>query len=376
MGTSLESHVANHYPEEHGGRLAYRPHLHKEPLTDFSTNTTPLGTPHIVLEAIKKSAAGIISEYPEPVSRQLTEGLAKYVGGLSRRNIVAGNGATEIIYNAALAFANTGYIMMQAPTFLEYESASMLYNGKRRIVNFESMNLADDLDAFVKNITDYDTAMTFVCNPNNPTGKLLSQKQVLKIIDAAAAVHGTRRKCHIMVDECFIEMSSDPQASVISHVNKYENLIVLRSMTKSFGLAGMRLGYAAASEDIADLLYRIKVPWSVNGMAQAAGIAALSEAEQILAKTRQVIRAETAYMQKRLSEIDGVYAYDTDANFILLKTDVFAETLQEILANTYKILIRDCSVFKGMPDLNHSRIAIKNHKENAALMRALQDVMG
>ena len=115
----------------------------------------------------------------------------------------------------------------------------------------------------------------FVCNPNNPTGTILSKKQLTKIISSAK-----RKSCLVFVDECFIELVPQSNQSVLNLVKRYDNLFVLRSLTKSFGLAGIRIGYAGSSKQIIDILQKIKIPWSVNALAQEAGIIAIKNKSQ------------------------------------------------------------------------------------------------
>ncbi len=371
----IPSRITQHTPAKHGGKLAIDPNNHKF-LIDFSSNTTPLRAPL----ALKKDNINYnISEYPDPASRKFITELSKYIH-MKRSNIIAANGAIEIIYNVSFAFAQKGQILIPSPTFQEYETAIRLHHGNKRIIHFESMDMASDIDEFIKKITttqnDNYTGMIFVCNPNNPTGRLLPRKHMKSILDAAATITSKpkKRKCHVIVDECFIELCSNPLASVLSFVPKYEHLIVVRSMTKSFGLAGIRLGYAIASDDVIDILYRVKVPWSVNNVASTIGAMALQNAKETLAKTRQFIHKESTYMQNRLADIDGIEYYHTDANFILLRTQIDSSTLQAKLIEKYRILVRDCSDFRGIHDNNHIRVAIKRHKDNVALLDALEDI--
>ena len=314
---------------------------------------------------LEKAAA----EYPDPEYRTLTKHLAQYTK-LDPQNIIIGNGAIELIYNAALAFGRTGRILVIAPTFSEYESAACIHGGANRIERFETLNVHNDLDAFAKRIPD--DGLVFICNPNNPTGSILGRKESQYIIDKAAS----SKSCHVIFDECFIEMTHDAHSeSIIDCIPKYDNLMVLRSLTKSFGLPGMRIGYAAASTPhTAQILKNVRVPWSVNAPAQAAATAALKHATVILRRTRDAIQKETAYLQSELSTIGCIKScYETNANFILLQTNQNSKMLQSKLADTANILVRDCSDFYGL-GTDHIRVAIKRHKENVALVRALRGV--
>ena len=341
-------------------------------MVDYSSSITPLGTPPAVLRAIR-GAARTVSEYPDPGSGALLGALSRYTG-LPRQNLVAGSGAVEIIYAAAHAFGGGGRALVYAPTFGEYEAAVRMYHGGSGVVRHtgkkRDARLSTDIDGFLRRVPD--NGIVFICNPNNPTGELLASKQVREILDAAASAAGP---CHVLVDECFIEMSRSPRESVMPYVRKgrYGNLVVLRSLTKSFGLPGIRVGYAAASRDMADVMRRITVPWSVSCLAEAAGVAALSDARGILGRTRDVVRAELRYMQGRLSRIPGVEWRDTAANFVLVRTRLRAPRLQGLLAGR-GMLVRDCSDFAGL-DNHHVRIAVKRRRENRMLADALEDVM-
>ena len=344
-------------------------------MVDYSSSITPLGTPPAVVRAIR-GAARTVSEYPDPGSGALLGALSRYTG-LPRSNLVAGNGAVELIYAAAHAFGG-GRALVCAPTFGEYEAAVRMYHGGSGIVRHVGKKekkkrnawlSPTDIDGLVRRVPD--NGMVFLCNPNNPTGELLTRRQVREILDAAASAGS----CHVLVDESFIEMSRNPRESVMPYVRKekYGNLVVLRSLTKSFGLPGIRVGYAAAPRDVADVIQKTTVPWSVSCLAEAAGVAALSDARDILGRTRDAVRAELRYVQGRLSKIPGVECRDTDANFVLVRTRLGAPRLQGLLAGR-GMLVRDCSDFAGL-DSHHVRIAIKRRRENRMLADALEDIM-
>ena len=168
-----------------------------------------------------------------------------------------GNGAIEILYNFCNVFLQKKDVLIPVPTFGEYEVASKLADSKLKF--FKTMNLSKDIDLFCKAIPK--KGCVFICNPNNPTGQLVSKKHLESIIDIAK-----KKSSIVFVDECFIELVQNTNSSVISLVKKYDNLFVLRSLTKSFGLAGIRIGYAITSKQMAETLKKIKVPWSINAV--------------------------------------------------------------------------------------------------------------
>jgi threonine-phosphate decarboxylase len=252
--------------------------------------------------------------------------------------------------------------LIPIPTFGEYEAATKLADCK--IIYFKTMNLAEQLDSFISQIPT--NGCIFICNPNNPTGTILSKKQLIKIISSAK-----RKSCFVFIDECFIELVPQSNQSVLNLIKKYDNLFVLRSLTKSFGLAGIRVGYAAASKQIIDILQKIKIPWSVNTLAQEAGIIAIKNKSH-LTKSKHIIKKESSFLKKKIANIEGFECHDTSTNFILIKTKQDSTKLQNKLLK-HKVLIRDCKNFRGLNN-HYIRIAVKSHNDNLKLIRALETV--
>ena len=154
-------------------------------------------------------------------------------------------------------------------------------------------------------------------------------------------------------------------------VKKNDNLIILRSLTKSFGLAGIRIGYGVSSKTIISILNKIKIPWNVSGLAQQAAKESIST-PNYLSRSKKLISQELEYLKTNISKLDKFDCYDSVTNFILIKTKIDSSLLQKKLLQR-KILIRDCSNIRG---LNHNfiRIAVKTRKENQKLLRVLKEV--
>jgi len=350
-----KSSILRHIPVAHGGK----DHLIKSDVIDFSSNITPIGVPKSVKMALKKNLDNI-QQYPDFNSSEVISSLTKYTK-LDKAYLMVGNGAIEIIYNFCFAFLSKNTkVLIPVPTFQEYETAAKLNNGK--IIYFKTMNLSENLDSFLLKIPKQ--GCVFLCNPNNPTGKLLSKRQILLIIKAAKKLSSI-----VFVDECFIEMVPDSNQSVISYVKRYDNLFVLRSLTKSFGLPGIRIGYAVAPKQIIRILKKIKIPWTVNSLAQNAANTALKNKAH-LKRSNHVIKKELNYLINKISNLTGFDCYDSSTNFILIKTKHNSTKLQQKLLE-HKILIRDCKNFRGLDD-HHIRIAVKSHKDNLKLVRALE----
>jgi threonine-phosphate decarboxylase len=173
----------------------------------------------------------------------------------------------------------------------------------------------------------------------------------------------------MFVDECFIELVPKSNQSILNLVKIYDNLFVLRSLTKSFGLAGIRIGYAAASKQIIDILQKMKIPWSVNALAQEAGIIAIKNKSHLI-KSKSIIKKESSFLKNKIADIQGFECHDSSTNFILIKIKQDSTKLQRKLLK-HKVLIRDCKSFHGLNN-HYIRIAIKSHKDNLKLVRALE----
>ncbi len=351
--------ITNHVPVIHGGK---NPSQRADSrIIDFSSNISPIGTLSSIKKTLKKNIENI-THYPDPASSTVISSLKKYTN-LEKSNLVVGNGAIEILYNFCSAFlSRETRVLIPVPTFQEYETAAKLNECK--ISYFKTMDLSVDLDIFISKIPK--NGCVFICNPNNPTGKLLSKNQMLKIIKKAKKLSTL-----VFVDECFIEMVPEYNDSVISHVKKYTNLFVLRSLTKSFALPGIRIGYAASSQEIVEILQKIKIPWSVNLLAQDAANIALKNKSHLV-KSNSVIKKESNYLTNQINKLNGFDCYDSATNFILIKIKKNSTQLQKKLLE-HKILIRDCKNFRGLND-HHIRIAVKSHKENLKLVKALEKI--
>ena len=281
--------------------------------------------------------------------------------GIPKKQIVVGNGATEIIYNFCKTFLNKKtHVLIPIPTFSEYEVSAKLCESK--ISFFKTMDLSKNLQKFITKIPR--NGCVFICNPNNPTGILIQKSKMVKIIAAAK-----KKSTIVFLDETFIELVSGNDESVIKQIKNFENLFILRSLTKSFGLAGIRIGYGVGSTQIVEPLQKVKIPWNVSNIAQRAASAAICY-HPFLDKTRKLIKKEKNFISSNLAKSEKFACYDSAANFLLVETKTKSKLLQKKLLRK-KILIRDCSTFRGL-NQNYIRIAVKTRKENIKLLKAME----
>ncbi len=342
---------------EHGGnvhRASEETGIPVDEIIDFSASINPLGVPDTVTEVIRENIRYLV-HYPEPFAENLAAHLGRHLD-IDPQTIVCGNGSTELIYLVVRALAPRR-VLVTAPTFSEYGRACSMLRGTScvRFALTRENGFAIDPGAFIDAMTG--CSMAFLCNPNNPTGRLLQRDTVMAIAEAAR-----RRSCHLVVDEAFIDFV--PEHSVAGEVAKNSHLIVLRSLTKFYALSGLRIGYSVFPRTLAELMKKHKEPWTINTLAQKAGITAIDD-RGYQERTVAVIAEEKRFLEKELAA-QGIDYVPSAANYYLLKLD----HAQMVVASLREkgLLVRDCSNFPGL-DCSYIRIAVRSHRENAILLK-------
>ena len=342
----------------HGGIYSVNPRLVR---LDYSSSINPLGTPKKAIAAVKMSANSLVQTYPDPECRELKKSLSRYLG-IDSEWFTVGNGAIEIIYWFAHTTTSVrGRVVIPTPTFCEYEVASQKVGAEVTLVPLNTFDL--DADKIIEKARGANAV--FLCNPNNPTG-MLATKQIMKIIE------NIDNSTKILLDECFIELADNPEANtMIDQISEFDNLVILRSLTKSFGLAGLRVGYCVCNPTLAKKLSTNKIPWNVNSLAQVAGVAALRE-RRCLSKARALIKKERRFLHDNIEKLESFHPIRSDSNFFLVHLQGRNSTqFRDRLLKKSGVLVRDCSTFTGM-GAQYIRIAIKKHSENILLLKALE----
>ena len=341
----------------HGGIYSVNPSLVR---VDCSSSINPLGTSHKAITAIKMNVNSLAAKYPDPECRELKKSLSRYVK-VDPECISVGNGAIEIIYWFAQTASIKWQVVIPAPTFCEYERASQKMGAKVIFVPLRNFEL--EADEVIEKARRADAV--FLCNPNNPTGKLAT-KQIMKIIQNVDS--STR----ILLDECFIELADNPNTNmIIDRISEFDNLVILRSLTKSFGLAGLRIGYSVCNRTLAKKLSANKIPWNVNALAQVAAAAALSD-KRYLSKARTLVKKERKFLHNNICKLKLFTPLKSDSNYFLVHLHRRnSKQFRDVLVKRTGVLVRDCSTFTGM-DSQYIRLAVKKHKENVLLLKALE----
>jgi threonine-phosphate decarboxylase len=267
---------------------------------------------------------------------------------------VPGNGSSELIHLLAQTIIESGdKVLIPAPTFSEYEFQCKLFGAVIEYVDYSR----------IKNIQPDNFKAVFLCNPNNPTGKLLPRKDVISIAEKCSSTG-----VFLIVDEAFIELS-DPDESIADIAASNDFVIVLRSVTKTFAVPGLRIGFAIASPVIARLLNNIRLHWNMNSIAAAVCEKLLGDNRDYLKKSLALLKKEREWLSSKLGGFRGFKPYPSDTNFILIDLGDFGLSSIELTQRMLRqgIIIRDCASF----DLkNHIRVAVRKRSENRRLVAA------
>lgn len=328
--------------------------LAPEAVLDFSVNGNPYGPSPCVREAM---AHVPYDRYPDREVLALRRVLAMHLD-VTPDQILVGNGSTELVWLAALAFVRAGdAVLLVGPTFGEYTRAAVLMGA--HLCHYTAQ--PEDFNMVPGEITQllqqWQPRLVFLCNPNNPTGTFIWP-------DVITHWATTCPDTLFIVDEAYLTFAAS--APSVLPVQR-PNMLVLRSMTKAYALAGLRLGYAVGAPDVLDALRRTRPPWSVNAFAQAAGIAALQDTDHLTACLTHIAAAKHDLIAG--VQALGLAPVPSTTHFFLMRVSHGAAYRQALLERG--ILIRDCASF-GLP--TYIRVATRRPEENARLLAALAEV--
>lgn len=352
----------------HGGNIKQicdKYGLNPDEIIDFSASINPLGCPAVVRKAVLEQFNDIL-HYPDSQCTDLRKSIAEKIP-CSESNVIIGNGSNELFYLIPRALKPERGVLIQ-PTFGEFKDAFSNSN----VDVIEIINDDKDFPTISNNISrlkSVDDCMVFLCNPNNPTGQLTPNEDIIELVK-------DNPNRLIVIDEAFMDfVEDDEKYSVIKDAPLMDNLIVVRSLTKFYGFPGLRLGYLISNESIVNKLMRYKEPWTVNTIAQIAGLAAINDKE-FAANTRQYVSVEKTFLYDGLKMIKGIHPFQPTVNFILVRigdSSITSSSIQTLLLKN-NILIRNCSNFVGL-DETYFRVAVKTREDNRKLLSALKLVM-
>ena len=344
-------------PNPHGGDLYSR-----KICLDFSANINPYGTPEAVKQAVIDSVSDL-RHYPDPYCRELVTAISEFEG-VGKEKILCGNGAAELIFSFCRSLGPKKALILD-PCFSEYETA--LRASQCEVAHFalkkeEDFQLKRDFLPFLEH---FDGDALMLCNPNNPTGQIISREMLEEILTVCE-----RRKMFLFIDECFLDLTDGGDCLTMKpYLQTHQNLFLLKAFTKSYGMAGLRLGYClCGNAPLLRTMGQPVQPWNVSVPAQKAGVAALKQTA-FLEKAKQTIREQRAALTGGLREL-GLRVIGSHTNYILFYSD--RELRGPLLEKG--IQIRSCANYPGL-EAGWYRIAVKLPRENETLLAALEEIL-
>lgn len=362
--------------DTHGGniwRAAGQAGIDPAGIIDFSASINPFGPPPGVIEAIKNSIS-VIPPYPDPDCAELKLALAEY-HGVSPDEVLAGNGSTEFIYLIPRVF--TPHISKTAliiePAFSEYKNSLKLHG-----CAVDGLVLRED-EGFELDVTRLEHVLRkggyapigyrllYIANPANPTGALIKKSRMFEVAGLCETMGVT-----LVIDEAFMDFCEEE--SFKAAVKTFRNILILRSMTKFFAIAGLRLGYVIANHNVIKRISEHLPPWSVNSLASVAGCHALKD-RAFMEDSRLRVGEERAAFSAKMTSTGMVKTYPSAANFLMAKITAPGMTAPLIKAELLKkgILVRDLSAFAGLGP-GYLRLAVRTNEENSILADAFSSL--
>ncbi len=351
----------------HGGNieeLSRKFNLDKEKLIDFSANINPLG----INEKVKKTiiaALDNVEKYPDITYHNLKSTISNFEK-INYENLVLGNGAAEVIFNLVRA-VNPKKVLIPAPTFSEYEEASLSVKSSIEYYYLKEENNWS-IDNDILSLINEEIDIVFICNPNNPTGVITKKDILLSIIEKA-----NKTKTIVAIDESFLDFIRDSyKYSLVNLLKEYDNIFIIKSLTKIFAIPGIRIGYGITSNiDIINKIQGISVPWNINTLAEVATITSLDDKDYI-SKSVKYIEVEKKYLFEELGKLKDINVFNPSVNFIMFKLNKNIDLKYELMKEN--IIIRSCSNYNGLNE-NYYRVAVRTRKENEILINALRKVL-
>ena len=326
----------------------------------LASNENPLGPSPMAVAAMTK-ALHDVGLYPDGNCYKLRQAVAKHLG-VESDQLIFGCGSDEIIHYIALAFLAEGDEIIQgSPTFVQYETAATLCNCKTHSVPLR--NLTYDLDAMSEYINNR-TKLVFIANPNNPTGTMVTHSEIEKLLSKLP------ERCLLVLDEAYyeyVERSDYPNALKLISQNK--NVIALRTFSKLYALAGLRVGYGVAKADIIKYLEQVRAPFNVNSVAQVGAIASLEDSDHA-DRSKKLNSAGKQYLYSEFDRMGLLYT-PSEANFIFV--DIGRDSVQ-VFKDLLKcgVIVRTGDIF-GTP--THIRVTIGTTEQTERFIKALKGVL-
>ncbi len=343
--------------------IAKEYNLKENEIVKLGSNENPLGPSPKAVKAVKLETKNM-HRYPESGLDDLKRAIADYSGASPDQIIVGGDGADEIIDLLGKTFMDPGSeFIVPLPSYMYYEYTLRPYGARPVYAKWDMEENTVDTDSVIESINDR-TRLIFLCTPNNPTGGLISEDNIIKILESTSAL--------VVVDEAYFEFAG---ISNIKLLEDYENLLILRTFSKAMGLAGMRIGYGISNTRIIDYMHRVKPVFSLTRLSHVAALATLSDKDYIKKSVDFSIKSRE-YLYSKLQQMDKIRVLKSYANYLLMdvrETGMNAGQLTDELLKR-GVIVRDCTSFKGL-DEYWIRVSVGTMKENDRFIDALKEII-
>ncbi|WP_424406492.1 histidinol-phosphate transaminase [Pasteurella sp. PK-2025] len=331
-----------------------------ENIIKLASNENPFGLPDSAKQAIQAELDNL-TRYPDSNGFYFKQAVAKKFH-LNAAQITLGNGSNDLLELIAHTFASEqDEIIFSQYAFIVYPLVTQAINAKK--VEIPAKNYGADLEAFLKAIT-HKTKLIYLANPNNPTGTFLSEAEI------SAFLQQVPEQVIVVLDEAYTEFTlPEERVDSFALLKKHPNLVICRTLSKAYGLAGLRIGYAVSSEEIADLFNRVRQPFNCNSLALAAATAVIND-DVFIAKVAENNRVGLALLEHFFNE-KGLSYIPSKGNFVMLDLKQPALPIYQALLQK-GVIVRPIAGY-GLP--NHLRISIGLPEENQRFIDALADIL-
>jgi histidinol-phosphate aminotransferase len=328
-------------------------------ISKLASNENPLGVSPLALQAMHDKAEEVF-RYPDGGAYYLTAKLADKLG-VNPAQIALGAGSNEILEFIGHCFMGAGRsIVVSAHAFVIYKLVARMFS--TRVIEVPAKQLGHDLEAMAAAI-EPDTCAIFVCNPNNPTGTMVKQHEIETFLEKVP------EDVLVIFDEAYAEIALGPMPDTLRFVQERANCIMLRTFSKAYGLAGLRIGYGVGPENIIAAFHRARQPFNVNRLAQEAAWAALDD-DDFIQRSRKLFMESKAYLERACAEL-GLEYVPTYANFLLIKVGNGADMTRRLTEQG--IIVRPMAGY-GLPE--YFRVSFGTMEENRRFIAALAATLG
>ncbi len=344
--------------------IAQKYNLDPETIIKLGSNENPLGPSEKSMEAIKKSLH-LISQYPETNLGPLKEKLALYSGVASSNIIIGGDGADEILDVLGKTLIEPGdEFIVPLPSYMYYEFTLKIHGGVPVYARWDMEKNELDVDSIIEVLSEK-TKIIFLCTPNNPSGTLIGKEDLKRVLESTDAL--------VVADEAYFEFS---EVDNVDLLKDYDNLLLLRTFSKVFGLSGMRIGYAISNPEFIEYMHRVKPVFSLTKLSYEAASAVLDD-EEYIKKSIEIGIQSREFLYENMSKFDKLEVYPSKSNYLLVGVKGTGMTSSEFAEELLKrgVIVRDCASFKGLDDY-WVRVSVGTMEEDARFIEILGDLIG